>query len=372
MIIMRVRLKDLWGWSLLACALPSAVWAQSIGTDFAGLGLCLYGDCEARGAYAADPYGWVNPATLPVGTLPYVPCGAFLSGSYFRLNVGGVGANIESGTVTVALSPVVLQVNGVYGEASGTPDSVPADLTFRTRFVRLAGAIDLDRTPVRIPGLSVGLLGSLPVTSSDLTLSTNGTALVRTSEDRDVDITLGLHWRGGEREWFMTGAFVNAVSDPVTTDTLNPVTGQAATDHGSTNAWFGRLGVRLLPFVPLGLAAPVTPAGEWLGEVRLAADAAVANISVPGESTVQRETGYFGADVRVLPDAWNPLSEYLRLYWIGGVDTDGGWGEGLGLYGNGPLEWLSCNPAYSSRPLAPSFGTRVDIWSANCSVTVPL
>ena len=359
-------------WSLLACMFPGMVAAQSIGTDITGLNLCLYGDCEARGAYTADPYGWVNPATLPVGTLPYVQRGLFASGSYFRLNAGGVGADVESGTLTVVTSPVVLQVNGVYAETSGQPRTVPADLTFRTRFVRLAGAIDLDRTTPHIPGLSVGVLGSLPATNSDLKLSANGLTLVRATEDREVDLTLGVHWRGGERNWFMAGAFVNALRDPVTTDALDLNSFETVRTHGTTNAWFTRAGISLLPFVPMGLPSDGSAAAEWLAEVRLASDVAVGNITVPGEGTRQSETGYFGADARVLPDAWNPVSRYLRFYWIGGVDTDGGWGQGLGFYGNGPLEWLSCNPAYSSRPLAPSLGHRVNIWSATCSVMLSL
>jgi hypothetical protein len=32
-----------------------AAHGQKLGTDIAGLNLCLYGDCEARGSYAADP-----------------------------------------------------------------------------------------------------------------------------------------------------------------------------------------------------------------------------------------------------------------------------------------------------------------------------
>jgi hypothetical protein len=360
-------------WALLAwlCLGPRLAYAQSLGTDLAGLNLCLYGDCEARGAYAADPYGWVNPATLPVGTLPYVPRGAFVSGSYFRLNAGDVSADVESGTLTAAIAPFVLQANAVYAEASGQPRALPIDLSFRTRFIRLAAAVDLDRTALRVPGLSVGVLGSLPVTNSNLHLSANGLPLVLTTEDRHVDLTVGLHWRGGERNWFMAGAFVNAVSDPVATDAIDLATLQSVTSHGTTNAWFTRAGLSLLPFVPLGLVDGWA-AGEWLAEVRLASDVALASITVPGEGTRQSETGYFGVDARILPDAWNPLSRHLRFYWIGGVDTDGGWGEGIGLYGNGPLDWLSCNPAYSSRPIATSLGHRVDVWSATCSASVPL
>jgi hypothetical protein len=107
-------------------------------------------------------------------------------------------------------------------------------------------------------------------------------------------------------------------------------------------------------------------------ELRLGADAAHTNIAVPSEGSVERNTGFFGADARLLPDAWNPLSGLIRLYAIGGAGTGGGWGTGAGLYGNGPLQFLSCNPAYSSRPQAQSLGRRVNVWSATCSVVVPL
>ena len=89
------------------------------------------------------------------------------------------------------------------------------------------------------------------------------------------------------------------------------------------------------------------------------------------EPTRSGEMGYFGADFLVLPDAWNPVSDYVRLSLIGGVDTNGGWGLGSGIYGNGILQVFSCNPAYSSRPRAESLGDRVDIWAATCAVMVP-
>jgi hypothetical protein len=89
------------------------------------------------------------------------------------------------------------------------------------------------------------------------------------------------------------------------------------------------------------------------------------------EGTRKKDIGYFGADLRVLPDAWNPVSQYARLYLIAGADTTCGWGIGPGLYGNGALQWLSVNLAYSSRPLAKSLGDRVDIWAVGVSAAVP-
>jgi hypothetical protein len=111
--------------------------------------------------------------------------------------------------------------------------------------------------------------------------------------------------------------------------------------------------------------------GQFLNEVRLGADLEYRNITVPNEPTLSREKGYFGLEAPLLPDAWNPASDYMRVYVIGGADTDAGWGLGAGLYGNGPLEFFSCNPAYSSRPLAKSLGNRLNVWAATCAVALP-
>lgn len=357
---------------LAVCMMRNAV-AQEIGTDVSELHPCLYGDCEARGTYAADPFGFTNPATLPVGVLPYLSRGVLVSGSYFRLTAGGVGLNIESPAVTVSADPWVFQLNVVYAEGGGAPRSLPgSDLSLRTRLVRLATAVDLGRTTLGITGLSVGLLAGVPGTTSDLRLASGGITLVDSRESHEVGLTGGVHWRGGRRDWFNVGAFVDAERHHESMQELDPTTLTVTQQHGVSNAWFARAGLSLLPFVPLGFAETASPVSELLGEIRVATDLEHRNISALGENTRARQTGFFGIDARLLPDAWNPLSDYLRVSLIGGTDTDTGWGVGAGLYGNGVLEVLSCNPAYSSRPLATSLGDRVDIWSATCSVALPL
>jgi hypothetical protein len=346
--------------------------AQEIGTDIAGLNLCLYGDCEARGTYAADPFGMANPGTLSVGMMTYLPHGVFVSGSYFRLTVGGVGMNIESPSITVGADPWVFQVNGVYAEGGGSIRSVPgADLSLRTPLVRLATGVDLGRTALGLTGLSVGLLAGVPGTTSDAKVTFGGLTVVDSHEHHEIAMAPGVDWRTGARDWFSVGAFLNAERHHESTRSIDPVTFQPLQTHGTLNAWFARAGLSVLPFVPLGLAEESSPTSEFLREVRVASDVEYRNISSPGEPTRTSEAGYFGADVRLLPDAWNPVSDYARIYLIGGADTNGGWGLGSGIYGNGILEFLSCNPAYSSRPLAKSLGHRVDIWSATCAAMVP-
>ena len=68
---------------------------------------------------------------------------------------------------------------------------------------------------------------------------------------------------------------------------------------------------------------------------------------------------------------YNPLARWVRFTVISGIDTESGWGLGGAIVGNGPLDAFSCNPAYSSRPLAPVLGRRTDVWAATCSVAVP-
>ena len=371
-VIRMIRRRTLASIIVLVTVLASdAAHGQKVGTDIAGLNLCLYGDCEARGSYAADPFGWVNPATMPVAILKYVPRGAFVSASYYRLNAGGLEADIESPSLSFAAAPWVFQITGAYAEGRGPARSLPGmDLNLRSRIVRLSVGVELDRVlPMR--GWAVGLMGALPVGTSDLHASIDGFRVVESEEDRGLDLTFGLHWRGGERDWFMAGAFVNGIRNDLETDEIDPATLSPSHDESTSNAWFVREGVSVLPFVPLGLADGTCPLAEWLGEIRLGVDLAQVNITVPSEGTRRDEVAYFGLDARLVPDAWNPIARFMRVVVIGGVDTDGGWGIGPGLYGNGPLEFLSCNPAYSSRPIAKSLGDRVNIWAATCAVAVP-
>jgi hypothetical protein len=286
-----------------------------------------------------------------------------VSPSYFRLNAGGVAADVEDVNVTAIATPYVFSVTGVYAEASGRARRLPgSDIDFRTRILRLAAAIDLERA-AGVNGLSLGLMGEVPGLTSDLRYSMGGGLTVaQGSEDREINLTLGAHWRGGTRDWFMVAAFLNAVRNRTTTEVAG------IRQRGTLDAWFARTGVSLLPFVPLGLADGETPLAEWLGQVRFGTDVEYVDIASPGEGGRTDATAYFGADVRLVPDAWNPLSRWVRLVVISGIDTNRGWGLGAGLSGNGPLQFLSCNPGYSSRPLAPSLGRRVDIWSATCSV----
>jgi len=148
--------------------------------------------------------------------------------------------------------------------------------------VRLA-AVDLDRM-IGTRGLSVGLMAGIPGTRSDFKLATGGVTVVKSEEDDELDLTGGVHWRSGARDWFMAGAFVNLIRDPVTTDGVDVATLTSYQRNGTTNAWFARAGVSILPFVPSGLTDGSTSRAEWLGEIRVAADVEYRNILVPGES----------------------------------------------------------------------------------------
>jgi hypothetical protein len=346
--------------------------SHGVGTDLASLNLCLYGDCEARGTYAADPYNLYNPGTLAVATHMYFARGVVPSGSYYRLDVGGVDADIAAGVATVAYAPFAFQAATVYGEARGAVRRLPGvALRFRTRAVRLAAAVDAERT-LGLRGLNVGLAGVVPGTTSDLRLRAGGLTLLEATETRAVELVPGVHWHGGPRDWFMVGAFLDVTRNDVDARGLDPVTGGRIVHEGTANAWIARAGVSLLPFVPTGLADGTSAAAGWLGAVRVAVDVEHRNVSVPAETGRRDTTAYFGADAPLLPAGFDPLARWLAVRWTAGVDTAGGWGAGAGLYGRGPLRFLACNPAFSDRPLTEFLGARVRTVAVTCSVVVPL
>ncbi len=355
---------------LVVFAAPAAA-HHEVGTDLSALNLCMYGDCEARGSFAADPYGIYNPGVLAVGAASFMPRGVILSGSYYDLDVGGVDGDIGVGAVTFAYEPLVLQVATVYAEARGAVRPLPGvDMSFRTRVVRLAAGIDAGRV-LGLRGLSLGLAGVVPGTKSDLRLKAGGMTFVESTETRAVEIIPGVHWRSGEQDWFMAGAFLDATRNDVSAHGVDPVTGNPLRRSGTLNSWFARVGISLLPFVPLGLTEGDAPRAQWLRGLRLGTDVEYRNISVPDEPGEQVTIAYFGADGPLLPDALNPLADWVLPWLIGGVDTRGGWGVGAGAYGQGWLAPIGCNLAWSSRPLTEFLGDRVEALAATCSVMLP-
>jgi hypothetical protein len=356
--------------ALLLLARPAAG-HHGIGTDLARLNLCLYGDCEARGTYAADPFGVYNPANMTYAMRDHLDRGVVGSGSYYHLDVGGLDGDVGAGVVTLTSGPVAFQVATVYAEARGGVDELPGTtMHFRTRAVRLATGVDLDRL-LGVSGLSFGLAGVVPGTTSDLRLLYRGRTIVSSTEQRDLEMVPGVAWRAGERDWFAVGAFLDATRNDLSERGLDPVTHVPLRRTGTSNSYFARVGVSVLPFVPL-VADGDAPGRHWLRATRLGIDVEHRSITIPDERSHSDDLAYFGADAPLVPDALNPLGHWLRPSIIGGVDTMGGWGVGLGLYGSGPLRFLGCNVAFSSRPNAEFIGTRVDALAATCSAGVPL
>jgi hypothetical protein len=347
--------------------------ARGLGTDLSSLNFCLYGDCEARGTYAADPWGLYNPGTLALAVHNrLISRGPVLSGSYFHLDVGGVAGDIGSGVVTGAWEPVVVQVATAYAEAEGSVAELPGvSMTFRTTAVRLAAGIDAERV-LGLRGLNLGVAGVVPGTTSDVGLSAGGRRFLHSEETRALELIPGFHWHGGERDWLMLGGLADVLRNDVSTQGFDPATRHPLRSEGTTNSLFARVGTSLLPFVPLRLADGAGLRAQWLSALRLGIDVEYRNIAVPGEGTTDGATAYFGVDGPLVPDTWNPLARWMRLWMLGGVDTRGGWGIGAGLYGAGALRFLGCNPAYSSRPLTQVIGDRVDTFAVTCSAMFPL
>jgi len=344
---------------------------HAIGTDLSSLNLCLYGDCEARGAFAADPYGVYNPAIMTVGAAKHMPLGMIVSGSYYDLDIGAVDTDIGVGVATLAWEPFAVQIAAATVEAQGAVRPLPGvDMSFRTRAVRLAVGMDAERT-LGLRGLSLGLAGVVPGTTSNLRLSMRGRTFVRSEERRELELVPGVHWRAGARDWFMAGAFFDVLRNYVESIGLDPITGTPLHRHATTNTWFARAGVSVLPLVPLGLADDDSPRARWGRSLRVGVDVEYRNLAVPDEEPTDGATSYFGIDALLLPDDWNPLAAWVLPWVIGGVDTNGGWGVGAGLYGQGPLRFLGCNQAFSSRPLTEFLGERVEALAVTCSAMAP-
>jgi hypothetical protein len=359
------------GLLLLGLASPAAA-GHALGTDVASLNFCMYGDCEARGTYAADPYGVYNPALMVVGAARHMPRGIAVSGSYYDFGIGAVDGDIGLGVATLTWLPVALQVAAGYVGAAGGVRSLPGiDMRFHTSVVRLAAAVDAERT-LGLRGLSLGLAGVVPGTTSGLRLSTGSMTILHAEEHRDLELVPGVHWRGGEDDWFMVGGFLDVLRNGVDSSGLDPLTGEMLHTEGTSNVWFARVGTSVVPAVPLGLARRTSAGSQWASMVRLGIDIEYRNISVPNEQLEAGTTAFFGVDGPLLPDAWNPLATWVRPWILGGVDTRGGWSLGAGLYGQGPLRFLGCNQAYSSRPLVEFLGDRVNVLAVTCSVLLPL
>jgi hypothetical protein len=355
---------------LAVLAVPAAA-DHGIGTDLGSLNFCLYGDCEARGSYVADPAGAYNPATLAVLAALYLPRGFVASGSYYAVDIGAVETQIGVGVATATWLPFALQAAAVYADADGGVRPLPGvEMTFRTRAVRLSVAMDAEET-LGISGLSLGLAGVVPGTTSDLRLQMQGFTFVQSEERRELELVPGIHWRGGEQEWFMAGAYLDVLRNYVESTGLDPISGAMLHRHATNNIWFARAGVSLLPLVPLGFADGTSPRAEWSRWLRVGVDVEYYNLAVPDEEFTQGAIAYFGVDGPLVPDAWNPLAAWVRPWILGGVDTRGGWGVGAGLYGQGPLRFLGCNQAWASRPLTAFLGERVETLAVTCSAMVP-
>lgn len=351
---------------------PAPAAARGVGTDLAALALCLYGDCEARGTYVADPFGQTNPGTLSyMSHRRYLSRGAVASGSYFQVKTGGVVTDVGSGVVTGVWDPVVAQVATAYAEGEGSVVGLPGvALRFRTRAVRLAVGLDAEAF-LGMPGFGLGLAGVVPGTTTDVSLAARGATLADSTERRDLEVVAGIHWHAGERDWVMLGGMLDVVRNGATTRILDPALLRVFTSEASTNAWFARAGLSLLPFVPLPVGPETSLAAQWLGTARVGVDLEYRSLSAPGEGHARDVVAYLGAETMLVPARWNPVSDVLQLWLLAGGDTAGGWGMGAGLYGQSRLQFLGCNTAYSSRPLTEVIGNRVEVFAVTCSAWLP-
>lgn len=362
----------------LICTSTSATQSSAgVGTDIAKVSeFCLYPDCGARLASTAHEWGFANAATLTeifdldAGNLVLV------GGSYYNLHAGAVDGSLYSGTVTATYEPLVFQLNYVAANAAGGPEGLPGlDLDFDTKRLRVSLALDLERS-VGLNGLSIGVTAVLPSSENDLGISTQipdfgRLDLVRAHEEPGYDLTVGVLYETGQRDWFRVGATLNVASYDSTAAVLDPNSGQVFEFDTTSNIWFGRIGTTVHPFIPMGVASSDSSWDEWRRKVEVSADLRVANISISGEDTIRPVDAFVGVDVPLLPRHRNPLSKWVEFVGIAGVGTDGSWGVGLGVYGQGKLQWLTCDSMYNRQP-GGDLANNFVISGVGCSASFPL
>ncbi|MBI5503262.1 MAG: hypothetical protein HY899_00560 [Deltaproteobacteria bacterium] len=371
------------GLRVLAFALVAGLLATEaragLGADLALKSeFCLYADCNARQAWVAHEWGQSNAATL-VEIFDYWEGGkpiGLVSGGWFGVNAGDVEGTIGSGSAALAWVPIVVQFNYASAALDGAPVA-PAgtELDLETTRLSLSVAVDLERA-ASIKGLSIGIIGYIPVATDSLELTADipnvGTVpIARSNENVAYNLSAGVLWETGRRDWLRLGAYLNGVENDSDTTQFDPTTGAALRLHQTSNLWFGRVGTSVRPFIPLGLAAADNAWSRYRGEIKVSADLRVTSISSPGEGVDNRTDFFAGVDALLVPDHWNPLSRYVGFFGVTGVGTDGSWGAGLGLYGRGALEWLTCDTSYSRAP-GRSLAENVEIRSIACAAWLPV
>lgn len=367
---------------VLGAALLGALVATNavadIGSDLALKSeFCLYPDCNARQAWVAHEWGQSNAAVLteifdfwdsdaPIGVASW---------GWFDVRAGDVDGTIDSGSVALAWVPIVVQLNYASAALDGAPrEPAGTEMDLETTRLSLSVAVDLERA-LSIKGLSLGIIGYIPVAEDSLTLTADvpevGTITVAESRDNVAyNLSAGVLWETGEKDWLRLGAYLNGIENNTKATWFDFASGTMLTAHQTSNMWFGRVGTSMRPLVPMGLTAGDTPWSRYRGEFKLSADLRVTNISIPGEGVDKRADFFAGIDSLLLPDHWNPLSRYVGLYGVSGIGSDGSWGAGMGLYGRGVLEWLSCDASYSRAP-GRSVARDVEIRSIACALWLP-
>lgn len=362
----------------LALAAIATDAAAGLGSDLALVTeFCLYADCNARQAWVAHEWGQSNAATL-VEVFDYSSGDELIfvsSGSWFGVEAGDLNGAIGSGSALLALAPVAIQFNYAAATIDGAPLS-PAGtgMDLETTRLTLSVALDLERS-VGIKGLSVGIIGYIPLADQSLTLGTlvpdvGEVTILDSRENVAYNLSAGVLWETGEKDWLRLGAYLNAVENDLDTAQLDLATGSTFSVRQTSNLWFSRVGTTLRPLVPAGLAAGDTSWARFRSDIKLSADLRIASISVPGEGVDNRADFFAGIDTLLLPDHWNPLAGYLQISGVAGVGTDGSWGAGMGIYGRGALQWLFCDASYSRSP-GRSLGDDLEIQAFACAVWLP-
>lgn len=353
-----------------ACVAATPAAAQpKIGTSLNSIWLWAHGDCDTIGACAGSQWGVTGAAQASGMTKPLVEdgYGIFPSYSHYFINIGpGIDAEFDSGTLTLAGKGLAFSVNIIKASGGGSiPGDVPGGLSLIADFTQvratLAGHLgELASADSFFQGLHIGVMGSLPGIDNRLRLEAPGLGLqladVRQERARDLTFGVFKKWHG-KWDGLSVGAFINTARLHEETNTLDLVSGDQLLTKANSYINVGRVGGEASPAKLLGIDASSLFGRLVRPDTTINADYEHRNLTTHGEGTVNQDIGYVGINY-FLPDALlGPMARCFDFVPIAGVDTNGGYGAGGGVYPKISCQWpVSLNVGYFDRPLPGDLG----------------
>lgn len=327
---------------------------------------------QPHGAYVAHPEnGWVNPGALPASKLR----GFETAGSYEQINAGKVRSHAGNVRVKGQYRRVAAQVEARGGAAYATANQHSDDeQVIGTLELRPSLAVDL--SGIGLKGFSLGAATSIPIRQGEY-YKGNREARRLDAElhvQQKHEVSIGLHWRGGEDDWFMTGAMATDAQSVVSGSSVHLtkrlVEGEGGeeftvidvkTTNDSVNARerTARAGVSVEPLVPL--VANGSERSQAIRQaVRISTDTSYEEAKLSNRKKDSEVVQHITLDL-LLPDVWNPIASIAKPAVGGSINTKGEKFVVAGIH-SGPFQ---CQGTYGATN---SMDGKAALWGATCGV----